>query len=91
MYGLVQAVIIAHDALKENLRPYGYVTKQITQGLWNQKERDINFNLVVNNFSIKYTKKQDSEHLIAALKTKYEVIQYWTGSLYRGIRLKQNY
>ena len=33
MYSLVQARIISHDALKENILPYGYVPAQITQGL----------------------------------------------------------
>ena len=33
MYGLVQAAIIVHDALKEDLKPYGYALANITQGL----------------------------------------------------------
>ena len=33
MYGLVQAEIIAHEALKEHLKPYGFAPAKITQGL----------------------------------------------------------
>ena len=54
MYGLVQAVIIANDALKGHLNPYGYTPANITQGLWTHTDRDINFTLVVDDFGIKY-------------------------------------
>ena len=88
MYGQVQAGIIAHDALKEHLKPYGYATAKITQGLWTHTDRDIKFKLVVDNFGIKYTHKKDAEHFISSLQAKYEVTQYWTGALYCGIKLK---
>ena len=54
MYGLVQAVIIAHTALKEHLQPFGYEPAPITPGLWRQNKNGINFTLVVDNFGIKY-------------------------------------
>ena len=57
MYGLVQAGIIAHDALKENLKPYGYAPAKVTQGIWTQIDKDINFTLMVDHFGIKYTHK----------------------------------
>ena len=53
MYDLVQAGIIAHESLKENLQPYGYAPEKITQGLWTHTDRDINFTLVVDDFGIK--------------------------------------
>ena len=64
MYGLVQSVIITQYTLKERLIPYGYAPAKITQGIWNHKCRDINFTLVVDDFGIKYNKKQDADHLI---------------------------
>ena len=82
MYGLVQAGIIAHDALKEHLKPYGYAPENITQGIWTHKDRDINFTLVVDYFGIKYTNKKDADHLISSLQGKYEVTQDCTGGLY---------
>ena len=53
MYVLVQAVIIAHHALKENLKPYCYALGKITQGIWTHTDRNINFTLVVDKFGIK--------------------------------------
>ena len=41
IYGLVQSGIIAHEELKEHLKPYGYAPAKITQGLWTHKDRDI--------------------------------------------------
>ena len=54
MYGLVQAGIIAHKALKEHLKAYGYAPERITQTLCTHQERDIHFTLVVEKFGIKY-------------------------------------
>ena len=81
MYGLVKAGIIAHDALKKHLKPYGYAPIKITQVIWTHKDRDINFMLVLDNFGIKYIHKKDADHLISALQEKYEAIQDWTGGL----------
>ena len=73
MYCQVQADIISHYDLKEHLRPCGYSPEKITQCLWNHKDRDIHFVLVVDDFGINYTKKNDAYHLITTLKYKYEV------------------
>ena len=64
MYGLVQAGIISHDALKGHLNTYGYAPANITKVLWTHKDRDINFTLAVDDFRIKYTNKKDADHLI---------------------------
>ena len=87
----IQAGIIAHDTLKEQLKPYGYAPGKITQRLWIHTDRDINFTLVVDKFGIKYRHKKDADHLISALQAKYEVTQDWTGGLYCGIKLKCDY
>ena len=88
---MVQAGIIAHDTLKEHIKPYGYATWNITQELWTHTGRNINFTLVVDDFGIKYTHKKYAVHLISALQEKYEVTQDWTGGLYCGIKLKWDY
>ena len=75
MYGLVQAGIIVHEALKEHLKPYVYATAKITQGLWKHQYRDINFTLVVDAFGIRYSNKKGADHLISSLQEKYEVTQ----------------
>ena len=91
MYILAQAEIITHKALKERLRPYGYSPENITPVLWTHQDRDIHFTLVVNDFGLKYRNKKYMDHLIAALRAKYEVTQYWMGDIYCGIKLKWYY
>ena len=91
MYGLVQAGIITHTALKERLRPFGYEPAPITPGLWRHNKNGITFTLVVNNFGIKYNKKEDAMHLIHALQEKYDITQDWTGSLYISIIMNWDY
>ena len=87
MYALVQAGMIAHTALKEHLRPFVCEPAPITTGLWHHKKNGLSFNLVVENFRIKYNRKDDTIHLIHALQEKYEITKDWTGSLYSGITL----
>ena len=81
MYVLVQAGIIAHDALKGHLNPYSYAPEKITQVLWTDIDRNKNVTLVVDDFGIKYRHKKDADHLISSLQEKYEVTQDWTGGL----------
>ena len=75
IYGLVQALIISQDALKEHLKPYGYAPAKKYQGLWTHTDTDINFTLVLDDFGIKYRHKKDADHLVSALQEKYEVTQ----------------
>ena len=53
MYGLVQARIISHMALKEHLQPFGYEPAPITPVLWRRNKNGITFTLVVDEFGIK--------------------------------------
>ena len=71
MYGIFQAGIISHTAIKENIRPFGYEPSPITPGLWRQNNNGITFTLVFNDFEIKYKGKEDAMHLIHALQEKY--------------------
>ena len=52
IYGMVQSEIIAHEALKEHLKPYCYAPAKIIQGLWTHTYKDIHFTLVVDDFGI---------------------------------------
>ena len=61
MYGLVQAGIIAHDALKDLHKPYVYAPAKITQVLWTHTDRDKSFTIVVDNFGIKYRHQKDAD------------------------------
>ena len=73
MYGLVQAGIISHTALKKHLRPFGYEPMPITPVLWHHNNNGIIFTLVDDNFGIKYQIKEDALNFIHALQEKYEI------------------
>ena len=91
MYGLKQAGIIAHKALIEHLKPYGYHPAKHTPGLWQHATRDTLFTLVVDDFAVKYTSKANAHHLRDALKDKYTISEDWQAKLYIGITLKWDY
>ena len=54
--------------------------------------RPVQFSLVMDDFGVKYVGKENSEHLIHAIKAAgYEVTVDWEGELYCGISLKWNF
>ena len=57
MYGIVQAGIIAHTALKEHLQPFGYEPAPITPWLCRHNKNGLTSTLVVDYFGIKYKRK----------------------------------
>ena len=91
MYGLKQAAILAYDQLKSHLAPHGYFPIPNTVGMWKHISRPIQFCLCVDDFGIKYTQQTDVEHLLHALKTKYNLTVDWTGNNYCGLTLDWNY
>ena len=44
-----------------------------------------NFCLVVDDFGVKYTRKEDANFLIQSLCTEYELHEDWEGTLYIGM------
>jgi hypothetical protein len=91
MYGLPQAGILANKALREHLKPFGYYESAHTPGLWRHVTRPIQFTLVVDDFGIKYSRKEDVDHLIKCLRKKYELSEDWEGEFYIGIQLDWHY
>jgi hypothetical protein len=51
----------------------GYSQSKIIPGLWTHETRQTCFTLVVANFAIKFTKVEDVQHLIEALKQDYTI------------------
>ena len=72
MYGLPQAGILAQDLLAKRLEEHGYYQSNIIPGLWKHKTRPILFSLVVDDFGIKYSNKEDVDHLLSVLKENYK-------------------
>jgi hypothetical protein len=63
MNGLPQAGKLANNQLIAALAPFGYHPVPLTAGLWRHKTCDTTFCLVVDNVGIKYTNKEDANHL----------------------------
>jgi hypothetical protein len=59
--------------------------------MWKHITRPILFTLVVDNFGVKYTRREHVEHLIACIKEKYKLNEDWTGDLYCRIKLNWDY
>ncbi len=85
MYSLPQAGIITQDILQERLAKKGYYQSKIVPGLWTHETRKTCFTLVVDNFAIKYTSKEDAQHLIDALKQDYTITINWDATKYIGL------
>ncbi len=60
-------------------------------GLWKHDTRPIQFTLVVDDFGVKYTQKEDVEHLKSVIEQVYTVTADWTGNQYIGITLDWDY
>ena len=91
MYGLKQAAILAYDNLQSNLKPFGYQPVVGTVGLWQHISRPTTFCLCVDDFGIKYTSKQDAQHLLDAIGSKYKYTCDWNGTNYCGLTIEWNY
>ena len=91
MYGLREAGALAHEQLVNHLDRFGYYPTKCTPGLWRHKTRRTTFTLCVDDFGVKYYTREDAEHLIQALNSRYETTVDWEGSKYLGLTLHWNY
>ena len=87
MYGLKQAGIIAQKELIKHMSRFGYHPVRFTPGLWKHETRPTIFSLVVDDFAVQYTSKEDADHLLSALQAKYRITVDWEAKLYIGISL----
>jgi len=83
-----QAEIIAQDLLKDCLGKHGYYQSKIIPGLQMHTTRPILFSLIVDDFAVKYTRKEDAEHLLNALKKDYIASEDWEGTKYLGLTIE---
>jgi hypothetical protein len=92
MYGLPQAGILANQLLARRIGKHGYFQCRHTPGLWLHTSRPIMFTLVVDDFAIQYTGKENANHLINLLRRDYEAVSMdWDATLYCGITLDWDY
>ena len=90
-YGLKQARKIAHDDLVKRLSEAGYKKAALVEGYFRHETRDIDFTLVVDDFLIKYHKKEDLEHLQEAIGKYYKLKVDLEAKQYVGINLRWDY
>ncbi len=55
------------------------------------KTRKLCFKLVVDDFAIKYTKFEDAQHLVDALKKDYTITIDWDATKYIGLTIEWDY
>jgi len=91
MYGLPQAGIIAQELLADRLQTHGYTQRKIIPGFWKHATRPICFTLVVDDFTVKYTRERDAKHLISVLKENYEITIDQTATKYIGLTIEWDY
>jgi len=71
IYGLPQAGKLAQDRLIQHLAGHGYHLAANTPCLFKHVSNSVSFTLVVDDFGIKYTKDEDADHLLKALRELY--------------------
>ena len=91
MFGLPQVGLIAQQLLEECLAKKGYHQSKIVPRLWKHETRDICFTLVVDDFVIKYTKKENAQHLINAIQKDYTITVDWDAKKYIGLTVEWDY
>ena len=91
MYGSKEASILVFNYLVKNLAINGYHPVPFTAGSWNHETRQTTCILCVDDFGIKAYNKAKLNHLLSALRTKYEITIDPTGSNYIGLFIEWNY
>ena len=87
MPGLKQASHLANERLVHHLAPYGYAPVQHTPSLWKHESNGILFALVVDDFGIKSTSDSPTNHLLQALRDKYQINVDPSGTKFLGFVL----
>jgi len=56
-----------------NLEKYGYHLCNMTPAVWKHESRAVTLTLVVDDFGVKYVRKQQVQHLTDTLKTLHKI------------------
>ena len=87
MYGLPQAGLLAQQRLFSHLATQGYHQCPNVPCLFRHNTRRIAFSLVVDDFGVKFHDQADADHLIATLRSLYDLKVDWTGQQYLGMTI----
>jgi hypothetical protein len=93
MYGLKESRCIANQELKVILAKQGYIPSKFTPGLFTHKTQKIVVSLVVeDDFSVRYEKKEDMDHLVKTLGDRYPIkVDLKAEFYFLGITIKCDY
>jgi Reverse transcriptase (RNA-dependent DNA polymerase) len=91
MYGLPQAGKVASDALLPRLKAAGYTPTGRIPGLFKHATKTVYFALVVDDFLVQYTQREDFEHLANTLRTHYGITTDMSAGKFCGITLQWDY
>ena len=91
IYGLKESGKLANAELQKILAAAGYTPSRFTPGLYCHTTRPIAFSLVVDDFGVKNTRKEDAKHLEKTLRDHYPMKSDWDGEYYMGMTLKLDY
>ena len=83
--------IIAQELLEKRLVEYAYHQSCIINGLWTHKTRPICFCLCINDFAVKYTRQEDTDNLISAIRKYYPMTVDMDATKYIGLTIKWDY
>jgi hypothetical protein len=86
MYGLPQAGKLSQEHLLPHLAKHGYRETGV-KCLLRHATRNITIALIVDDFGIKYTNRDDAEHFLAAVREIFPLKVDWTGQNYVGYRV----
>jgi hypothetical protein len=90
IYGLPQAGKLAQDRLIAHLAKHGYHQVPLTPCLFKYDTNSIAFTFVVDDFGIKFAKKEDAKHLLDTLRQLYTTTLDESGSKYVGLTIKHD-
>ena len=91
MPGLKQAGRISNDRIKAYFAHFGFTPVPKTPALWEHTTKPIIFSFVVDDFGVKYTGKENADHLIQSLQKLYTISIDWAGSLTWGLTIDWDY
>ena len=91
MYGIPVAGLLAQRLLEKRLNKEGYNQSTLVPGLWTHTWHSITFTLCVDDFGMKYTGKEHTDHLMAVLREHYTISHDWSGSKYLGMDIEWDY
>ena len=87
LYGLAESGRIANQDMVDHSAKFGCHECKFTPGLFSHETRPIQFSLIVDDFAIKWVNREDFDHLLQSLETKYTMTCDVDGKQCAGMHL----